>query len=189
MHLIPALCSQPKREPTRSSNVPRIGERPTGFPTGGENPHKGSRVIILFVTVKLMNPRLGEATSAYRQAQERREDLLKIEQSITELADMIRVMAMHVEEQGDTVHAILKTTDDIRDDTHAGCAVLRTPFLTISDANMSSMHETDASRRYALKARKRRKICLGIIVVILIIVAIVLAIYFGALKRGVAGSN
>lgn len=74
-----------------------------------------------------MDPRSGQATSAYRQVQDRNEDLRKIEQSITELANMISIMSMHVEEQGDKVDAINKTTEGVVDDTRAGL-VLRTPF-------------------------------------------------------------
>ena len=73
-----------------------------------------------------MNPHFGQAASTYRQVQERNEDLRKIEQSITELANMITIMSVHVEEQGDNVNAIAKITEEVADDTRAGCVVSRT---------------------------------------------------------------
>lgn len=75
-----------------------------------------------------MNPRFGQATSTYLHVQERNEDLRKIEQSITELGNMIQIMSMHVEEHGDKIDAILKNTEEVRDNTHAGCVLPRIPF-------------------------------------------------------------
>lgn len=77
-----------------------------------------------------MNPRFGQATSTYLHVQERNEDLRKIEQSITELANMIQIMSMHVEEHGDKIDAIVKNTEEVRDNTHAGwvCVLRRIPF-------------------------------------------------------------
>jgi t-SNARE complex subunit (syntaxin) len=68
-----------------------------------------------------MNPQFGQATSTYQHVQERNEDLRKIEQSIAELDSMMRIMSVHVEEQGDTLEAILNSTQEACDDTHAGC--------------------------------------------------------------------
>lgn len=67
-----------------------------------------------------MDPRFGQATSTYHQVQDRNENLRKIEQSITELANMINIMSVHVEEQGDKVYAIDKTTEGVVDDTRVG---------------------------------------------------------------------
>ena len=75
-----------------------------------------------------MNPRFGQATSTYLHVQERNEDLRKIEQSITELGNMIQIMSMHVEEHGDKIDAILKNTEEVRDNTHAGCVLPHLPF-------------------------------------------------------------
>jgi t-SNARE complex subunit (syntaxin) len=66
-----------------------------------------------------MDPRFGQASSTHRQVQERQEDLRMIEQSITELANMIQIMSVHVEEHGDMVDVILKKTDETRDNTRA----------------------------------------------------------------------
>jgi t-SNARE complex subunit (syntaxin) len=45
------------------------------------------------------------------------------------------------------------------------------------------MNETEDAKRYAERARRMRKIGFGVVVVILIILALVLGIYFGAFKR------
>ena len=74
-----------------------------------------------------MNPHFGQATSTYRNVQERNEDLRKIEQSMTEVADLIQIMSMRVEEHGDKLEAIVKNTDETRDKTLAGCV----PFLLL----------------------------------------------------------
>lgn len=72
-----------------------------------------------------MNPHFGQAASTYRNVQERNEDLRKIEQSITEVADLIQIMSMRVEEHGDTLEAIVKNAEEIQEKTLAGCV----PFL------------------------------------------------------------
>jgi len=118
-----------------------------------------------------MDPRFGQATSTYRQVQDRNEDLRKIEQSMTELANMINIMSVHVDEQGDAAYMIEKTTDGAVDDTRAG------------------MHDTDEAKRDVKRARKKKQICLCIVIVILIIVALFLGIYFGVVKKGITGSS
>lgn len=75
-----------------------------------------------------MNPQFSQATSTYRQVQERNEHLRKIEQSITELANMIIIMSEHVDEHGDKVLAIDKTMEGAEGDTRAGCVLPRTRF-------------------------------------------------------------
>lgn len=50
---------------------------------------------VLMVTIQLMNSnRYGEATSAYREVQERHEDIKKIERTITELAQLFNDVRM-----------------------------------------------------------------------------------------------
>lgn len=75
-----------------------------------------------------MNPRFGQATTTYLHVQERNEDLRKVEQSIAELANMIQIMSMHVEEHGDKIRAIVKNTEEVRDNTRAGYVQRRIPF-------------------------------------------------------------
>jgi len=43
---------------------------------------------------------------------------------------MIQIMSMHVEEHGDKIDAIVKNTEEVRDNTHAGwvCVLRRIPF-------------------------------------------------------------
>lgn len=72
-----------------------------------------------------MNNRVGESRAAYREVQERHQDLQRIEQTITELAQLFNDMAILVEEQGEQVKAIEATTQNVQVDTEAGCVLPR----------------------------------------------------------------
>lgn len=54
---------------------------------------------------------------------------------------------------------------------------------------MSSMNDTDEAKRDAKRARKKKQICFFIVVVILLILALILGVYFGALKKGITGNS
>lgn len=71
-----------------------------------------------------MNNRLGESRAAYREVQERHQDLQRIEQTIGELAQLFNDMAILVEEQGEQVKAIEATTQNVQVDTEAACVLL-----------------------------------------------------------------
>ena len=70
-----------------------------------------------------MNNRLGESRAAYREVQERHQDLQRIEQTIGELAQLFNDMAILVEEQGEQVKAIEATTENVKGDTEAACVL------------------------------------------------------------------
>ena len=74
---------------------------------------------------QLMNNRQGESRAAYREVQERHQDLQRIEQTIAELAQLFNDMAILVEEQGEQVKAIEATTQNVQVDTEAGCVLPR----------------------------------------------------------------
>lgn len=66
-----------------------------------------------------MNQRVGESRVAYREVQERHQDLQRIEQTIAELAQLFNDMAILVEEQGEQVKAIEAATQNVQTDTEA----------------------------------------------------------------------
>lgn len=72
-----------------------------------------------------MNNRLGESRAAYREVQERHQDLQRIEQTIGELAQLFNDMAILVEEQGEQVKAIEAATQNVQTDTEAAYVLSR----------------------------------------------------------------
>ncbi|PPQ64099.1 hypothetical protein CVT24_008916 [Panaeolus cyanescens] len=106
----------------------------------------------------LMNSRYTESRAAYREVQERHEDIKRIERTLTELAQLFNDMSVLVEQQDEQLTAIEAQAVAIADDTKAG------------------FEATDKAVASARAARKKRWICFFICLVILIIVAIVIAV-------------
>ncbi|CAL1704926.1 unnamed protein product [Somion occarium] len=107
----------------------------------------------------LMNSnRYGEAKSAYREVQERHEDIKKIERTLTELAQLFNDMSILVEQQDEQINTIEATAATVEKDTEAGLGY------------------TDKAVDSARAARKKRWICFIILIVILIIIAIIIAV-------------
>lgn len=107
----------------------------------------------------LMNSnRYGEAKSAYREVQERHEDIKKIERTLTELAQLFNDMSVLVEQQDETINVIETTAAQVEKDTEVG------------------LQYTDKAVESARSARKKRWICFFLILIILAIVAIVVAV-------------
>ncbi|KAI0831483.1 t-SNARE [Trametes gibbosa] len=107
----------------------------------------------------LMNSnRYGEARSAYREVQERHEDIKKIERTLTELAQLFNDMSILVEQQDEQITAINDTVKEVEKDVETG------------------LNYTQKAVDSARSARKKRWICFILIIVILIIIAIVVAV-------------
>ncbi|KAJ3476281.1 hypothetical protein NLI96_g11267 [Meripilus lineatus] len=107
----------------------------------------------------LMNSnRYGEARSAYREVQERHEDIKRIEKTLTELAQLFNDMSVLVEQQDETINVIETTAAQVEKDTEVGLGY------------------TEKAVDSARAARKKRWICFFIFLVVLIIVAIVIAV-------------
>lgn len=106
----------------------------------------------------LMNSRYTESRAAYREVQERHEDIKRIERTLVELAQLFNDMSVLVEQQDEQLTAIETQAVAIADDTKAG------------------FEATDKAVVSARAARKKRWICFFICLVILIIVAIVIAV-------------
>ncbi|EJD36266.1 t-SNARE [Auricularia subglabra TFB-10046 SS5] len=107
----------------------------------------------------LMNSnRYGESRAAYRDVQERQEDIKKIEKTLTELAQLFQEMSVLVEQQDEPL-------DAIRGDAEDTDKLVRMGYQDTEKAVVS-----------ARGARKKRWICLGITVVIIIVVVLVVVL-------------
>jgi len=106
----------------------------------------------------LMSARYTDSRAAYREVQERHEDIKRIERTIAELAQLFNDMSILVEQQDDTINVIETQAETVMKDTEVG------------------LGHTEKAVDSARAARKKRWICFIIIIVILIIVAIVVAV-------------
>ncbi|KAJ7470657.1 t-SNARE [Mycena latifolia] len=107
----------------------------------------------------LMNSnRYGESRAAYREVQERHEDIKRIEKTLGELAQLFNDMSVLVEQQDETINVIETQAAGVEKDTEVGLGY------------------TEKAVESARAARKKRWICFFICLVLLIIVAVVVAI-------------
>ncbi|OAX43557.1 t-SNARE [Rhizopogon vinicolor AM-OR11-026] len=107
----------------------------------------------------LMNSnRYGESRAAYREVQDRHQDIKRIEQTIAELAQLFNDMSMMVEQQDDTINTIQATAELVEKDTEAG------------------LKHTDKAVVSARSARKKRWICFILLLVIIAIIAIIVVV-------------
>ncbi|KAF9453240.1 t-SNARE [Macrolepiota fuliginosa MF-IS2] len=106
----------------------------------------------------LMSSRYGDSQKAYREVQERHEEIKRIEQTLAELAQLFNDMSVLVEQQDEVVNTIETAAAGVEKDVETG------------------LQYTNKAVDSARAARKKRWICFFIIVIVLIIVAIVLAV-------------
>jgi len=114
----------------------------------------------IFSQALMSSNTFGESRAAYREVQERHEDIKRIERTLTELAQLFNDMSILVEQQDETINAIETTAGGVEKDVEQG------------------LQHADKAVVSARAARKKRWICFAIIVVILAIIAIVLAVHF-----------
>lgn len=136
--------------------------------------------------------RYGESRAAYREVQERHEDIKSIEANLGKLARLfndvcirsrfrvwkvtrLSQMSVVVEQQDDTVDAIDIQAGIVQKDMEAGYVLLF--FYTRNNVlKICSLGYTEKAVASARAARKKRWICFFIILILLIIVAIVVAV-------------
>ncbi|KAH7889315.1 t-SNARE [Phlebopus sp. FC_14] len=107
----------------------------------------------------LMNSnRYGESRAAYREVQERHQDIKRIEQTIAELAQLFNDMSILVEQQDETINTVQATAEVVEKDTEAG------------------LGHTEKAVVSARSARKKRWICFILTLIILVIIAIIIAV-------------
>ncbi|KAI0797718.1 t-SNARE [Abortiporus biennis] len=112
----------------------------------------------IFSQALMTSNRHGEARSAYREVQERHEDIKRIEKTLTELAQLFNDMSVLVEQQDEQINTIEQTAADVEKDMEVGLGYTEKAVVS------------------ARAARKKRWICFILILIILIIIAIVIAV-------------
>jgi len=107
----------------------------------------------------LMNSnRYGESRRAYREVQERHEDIKRIEQTLGELAQLFNDMSLVVEQQDEVINVIETQAAGVEIDTEAG------------------LKYTEKAVVSARSARQKRWICFWIAFIVVIIIAVVLGV-------------
>ncbi|KAK7043590.1 hypothetical protein VNI00_008201 [Paramarasmius palmivorus] len=107
----------------------------------------------------LMNSnRYGESRAAYREVQERHEDIKRIEKTLAELAQLFNDMSVLVEQQDETIVNIETQAAAVEKDTEAG------------------LNYTEKAVDSARAARKKRWICFFITLIVLIIIGVVVGV-------------
>lgn len=110
----------------------------------------------IFQQALMSSNRYGESRAAYREVQERHEDIKRIEQTITELAQLFNDMSVLVEQQDETINVIEAQAESADKDLETG------------------VQHTEKAVDSARAARKKRWICFIIcLIIILIIVGVV----------------
>jgi len=110
-------------------------------------------------TQALLNSRYTDSRAAYREVQERHEDIKRIEKVLTELAALFNEMSLLVEQQNEPIKAIAEDAVRIKDDTEA------------------ALQHTDKALISARAARKKRWICFFIILIVLAVVGIIVGVF------------
>ncbi|KAF9246216.1 t-SNARE [Melanogaster broomeanus] len=116
--------------------------------------------------------RYGDSRQAYREVQERHQDIQRIEATIEELAQLFSDMAVLVEQQTKQFDDIEATAAGVEADTNKGIS------------------EVDVAIKHARAARRKRWICFWItVVVILAAVGIGVGVYFSQNPPGSSSSS
>ncbi|KAH6918690.1 syntaxin [Coprinopsis sp. MPI-PUGE-AT-0042] len=108
----------------------------------------------------LMNSQFTNAQSAYREVQERHEEIKRIERTLAELAQLFNDMSILVEQQDEVINTIQTQAYNVEQDTEA------------------AYKHTEKAVDSARAARKKRWICFIIILIIVAAIAIGLAVHF-----------
>ncbi|KNZ74183.1 Syntaxin-like protein psy1, partial [Termitomyces sp. J132] len=112
----------------------------------------------IFSQALLSSNRYDGSRAAYREVQERHEDIKRIEKTLGELAQLFNDMSVLVEQQDETVNAIEAQAHTVAQDTEAGLGYTEKAVVS------------------ARAARKKRWICFFIFLIVLIIVGVVVGV-------------
>ncbi|TFY70409.1 hypothetical protein EVG20_g2603 [Dentipellis fragilis] len=118
----------------------------------------------LFSQALMSSTRYGETRAAYREVQERHEDIRKIEHTLAELAQIFNDMNLLVVQQDDTINAIETSAAQVEGDTEAG------------------LGHTEKAVKSARAARRKRWICFFLFLTILAIIGIIVGVTIGTRK-------
>ncbi|KAF9821376.1 hypothetical protein IEO21_00622 [Rhodonia placenta] len=120
------------------------------------NPEGGGDQI--FAQALSNSTRYGESRQAYREVQDRQADILRIERTLEELAQLFNDLSAVVEQQNDAIDAIETTAGQVEHNTEAG------------------LQQTEKAVVHARRARRMRWICFIIILICLAVVGIVVGV-------------
>ncbi|OBZ75833.1 Syntaxin-like protein psy1 [Grifola frondosa] len=115
----------------------------------------------IFTQALSSSTRYGESRAAYREVQERHEDIRRIERTLEELGQMFNDLSVLVEQQDETIGNIVTVAGKVEADTRAG------------------LEQTEIAVKHARSARRKRWICFGLFLIIIAILALVLGLVFG----------
>ncbi|KAK9898317.1 t-SNARE [Cystobasidium minutum MCA 4210] len=112
----------------------------------------------VFANALTQSTRYADARNAYREVQERHEDIKRIAQTMTELQELFNDMAMLVERQDEAIMTIEASAQDV-------------------EQNMEGGHkEIERGVIKARRARKKRIWCFWILVILIIVIALVVTL-------------
>ncbi|KAI0314271.1 t-SNARE [Amylostereum chailletii] len=112
----------------------------------------------IFSQALLNSNRYGESRAAYREVQERHEDIKRIERTLAELAQLFNDISILVEQQDETINIIETQAAEVEKDVEQGLGY------------------TEKAVGSARAARKKRWICFFIFLIVIIIIAVVIAV-------------
>ncbi|RDB21312.1 Syntaxin-like protein psy1 [Hypsizygus marmoreus] len=115
----------------------------------------------IFAQALTSSSRYGESRMAFREVQDRQQDLKKMEETLAQLAQLFADMGMLVEQQQETIDIVETTARHVEADTEK--------------AGEHTWRAVLSARSY----RKGRWICFGIFLLIIAVLAIVLGVVFG----------
>ncbi|KAI0281463.1 t-SNARE [Russula aff. rugulosa BPL654] len=115
----------------------------------------------VFAQALTSSTRYGESRAAYREVQERHEDIRKIERTLAELAQMFNEMDVLVNQQEDVINAIETSATQVQRDTEAG------------------LGQTEKAVVHARSARRKRWFCFLLFLAVLAAVGIAVGVTVG----------
>jgi len=121
----------------------------------------------IFAQALTSSTRYGDSRAAYREVQDRHQDLRRIEQTLGELGQLFNDMATLLGEQEEKIDAIETQAAGVAHDTEGG------------------LQHTEVAVKHARSARRKRWYCFFlVIVIILAAVGIGVGVYFSQHKTG-----
>jgi len=115
----------------------------------------------VFAQALTSSTRYGESRAAYREVQERHEDIRKIERTLAELAQLFGDMDVLVAEQDDTINAIETSASQVQKDTEAG------------------LGQTEKAVVHARSARRKRWYCFFLFLLVVLVAALAVGLSVG----------
>ncbi|KAF9520287.1 hypothetical protein BS47DRAFT_1387328 [Hydnum rufescens UP504] len=120
-----------------------------------ENPEAGGQI---FSNAVATSNRYGESRAAYKEVQDRHQDIKRIEVTLSELAQLFNDMAVIISEDDDKIDDIVKQAKGAQDDVERGLV------------------HTEEATRHARAARKKKIICFLLFLLICAVIAIAIAV-------------